>query len=139
MAGGSQRGVNEVLDRHLRRVTRVNGMEVARSFLRNGITGRIFENTWDAYDPETGEVVATVTASRNKDAADMLIAEVYRHNCEIVYRRQGGLCFSCGGRHPLQYDHIVSRAKGRSDRPENLRGVCHPLYGCKAHSKRHGG
>jgi hypothetical protein len=120
--------MNEILDRHLRRVTRVNGMEVR-------ISGKFF----DAYDPETGEVIATTIGSNTKRVADALILAVYQHNCRIVFERQGGKCYACHESNPLQFDHKISRAKGRDDRSENLRGVCHPMYGCKAHSKRHGG
>lgn len=132
--------MTEPLDRHLRRVTRINGCEVRPSFLRNGITGRLLSNTYDAVDPETGEVIATASADKSHDVADILIRAVYRYNCQIVLREQKGRCWYCSRHKPLEFDHIKTRAKGRDDRTSNLRGVCAALCGgCDFHRRRHGG
>ncbi len=46
-----------------------------------------------------------------------------------VLERDRGRCYVCGGDGANQVDHVVSRAKGGSDHPSNLRAIhdkpCH--------------
>lgn len=117
--------MTEPLDRHLRRVTRINGCEVHVSQ-----TGIFF----DAYDPETGEVMATTLAKDPKLAAQRLVELVYQINSNIVMEQQAWKCNLCQLRRPLQAHHKIHRSKGRSDRVDNLEALCH-----KCHAEKHGG
>jgi hypothetical protein len=42
----------------------------------------------------------------------------------FVFRRDEGICQTCGSRELLQFDHILPVAMGGSDEPENLQLLC---------------
>lgn len=68
-----------------------------------------------------------------------LVEKVYKIHSKIVLEKQKYRCLLCGGRFPLDIDHIKPRSKGRDDRVENLRAICSAFYGCRAHARKHGG
>ncbi len=44
---------------------------------------------------------------------------------ELVFRRDGHACVICGAEERLSLDHVIPFAFGGSDRPDNLRTLCH--------------
>lgn len=55
-----------------------------------------------------------------------------------VLAASGSCCVMCGKRSGLHVDHVVPRAKGGSDEPENLRVLCHGCHSRVTHAALHG-
>ena len=73
-----------------------------------------------------------------KVLADLLQA-IYKHHSLIVFNRSGWKCSECGRSSSLEIDHIIPRARGRSDAVSNLRPLCSGFTGCQTHRRKHGG
>ncbi len=83
--------------------------------------------------------IAAASGSKPGEALKLLVEKIYKIHSEIVLRQQKRRCAECGGKFPLDVDHINPRSKGRDDRVENLRGICAAFFGCRAHARKHGG
>lgn len=83
--------------------------------------------------------VARASEMKPGETLRLLVEKVYKIHSKIVLEKQKYRCLLCGGRFPLDIDHIKPRSKGRDDRVENLRAICSAFYGCRAHARKHGG
>lgn len=123
-------GPSQIGDRFTRRCERITGYEV-----------HISGHTLDAVDPE-GVVIASATASTTKEAARLLVEEVYRIHSRRVWELQARRCWHCKRLiSEWETDHVKSRARGqRDDRVSNLRALCPSMMpgSCRFHAKRHG-
>lgn len=103
---------------------------------------RIDQNTWGAFDAETGELRASAKGTA-KRCAFFLVEEIYRQNRMLCLERAGWKCERCGYRGNLTVHHKRHRKMGgsdRDDRLENLEVLCQGMgerKGC--HEGEHGG
>lgn len=68
-----------------------------------------------------------------KRPANRINSYAYKKLCERLYFERDEQCEQCGGTYQLEFDHIVSRARGGGDSADNLQLLCR-----KCHSKKHG-
>ena len=85
---------------------------------RPGVLATQVEPTW--FDEHGREWKTPTIIGRMK----LKIAS-HRALWEYVVRRDGGVCFACGGTsHGINVDHIISRRCGGAHHPENLQVLC---------------
>lgn len=62
--------------------------------------------------------------SHPKQQRDMQSRHIPSHVRREVWRRDQGRCVSCGGRHNLEYDHIIPVSKGGGNTARNIELLC---------------